>query len=107
VNVLSPCPTFNKVDTFKYYKGRLIDINKELGHDPTDIKAALDLAAHVLDADYPELEDAEPFKGKRPIGIFYKVEKETFEERIDNLKKKFAPPSGEPDWDEILSRYKP
>jgi len=107
VNVLSPCPTFNKVDTFKYYKGRLIDINKELGHDPSDMKAAIDLASHALDADNPELEDAEPFKGKRPIGIFYKTEKETFEERIAQLKSKFAPPSGEVNWDEILSQYRP
>ena len=107
VNVLSPCPTFNKIDTFKYYKGRLIDINKELGHDPTDRKAAMALAEHVLDADNPELEDAEPFKGKRPIGIFLKEEKETFEERVAKLQEKFKPASGEPDWDEILAQYRP
>ncbi len=107
VNVLSPCPTFNKIDTFKYYKGRLIDINKELGHDPTDRKAAMALAEHVLDADNPELQDAEPFKGKRPIGIFLKEEKETFEERVAKLQEKFRPEGGEPDWDEILAQYRP
>ncbi len=107
INVLSPCPTFNKIDTFKYYKGRLIDINKELGHDPSDMKAALELAAHVLDADNPELQDAEPFKGKVPIGVFYKEEKETFEERVAKLQEKFRPESGEVNWDEILAKYRP
>jgi len=107
VNVLSPCPTFNKIDTFKYYKGRLIDINQELGHDPTDKKAAIELASHALDADNPELQDAEPFKGKVPIGIFLKEDKETFEERVERLKSKYRPEGGEPDWDSILNQYRP
>lgn len=107
VNVLSPCPTFNKIDTFKYYKGRLIDINKELGHDPTDTKRGQELAAHALDADHPELENAEPYKGKRPIGIFYKVEKETFEEKVAALKEKFKPENPETVWDEIINKYRP
>ncbi len=107
VNVLSPCPTFNKIDTFKYYKGRTIDINKELGHDPSDEKKALELASHALDADKPELQDAEPFKGKVPIGIFLKVEKETFEDKVAKLKEKFMAPNGEPNWDEILDKYRP
>ena len=107
VNVLSPCPTFNKIDTFKYYKGRTIDINKELGHDPSDFKAALELASHALDHDKPELQDAEPFKGKVPIGVFLQIEKETFEDKVAKLKEKFMAPNGEPNWDEILNKYRP
>jgi len=29
VNVISPCPTFNKVDTFQYYKGKVKDTSGE------------------------------------------------------------------------------
>jgi 2-oxoglutarate ferredoxin oxidoreductase subunit beta len=42
IEALSPCPTFNKVDTFSYYKENIVDV--PLDHDPSDLGAALRLA---------------------------------------------------------------
>ena len=36
VNVFSPCVTFNKVNTYDYYKENLVDINSITGYDLTD-----------------------------------------------------------------------
>jgi len=99
VNVLSPCPTYNKIDTFNYYKGRTIDINKDLGHDPTDRAKALELARHVLD------HDNDP-NAKVMLGVFWKEEKPTFEDKVLALKQKYGA-SDNPDWDAILNRYRP
>lgn len=42
VEVFSPCPTFNKVDTFSYYKEHIVDVSAT--HDASDLGAALQLA---------------------------------------------------------------
>ena len=42
IEALSPCPTFNKVDTHVYYKDNSVDI--PLDHDPSDLGSALRLA---------------------------------------------------------------
>jgi 2-oxoglutarate ferredoxin oxidoreductase subunit beta len=43
IEAFSPCPTFNKLDTFAYYKERVVDVPPD--HDPSDLGAALRLAA--------------------------------------------------------------
>ena len=58
LQVLSPCPTFNKVDTFKAYATRVAPIPET--HDVTNLTAALHLAL---------TED------KTHLGIFYQVRK--------------------------------
>jgi len=99
VNILSPCPTYNKIDTFRYYKGRTIDINKDLGHGPSDYAKTVELASHALD------HDNDP-NAKVPLGIFLKIEKPTFEDKVLALKEKFGA-TDNPDWDKILERYRP
>lgn len=42
IEVFSPCPTFNKIDTFTYYKEQIVDVPAD--HDPSDMAAALRLA---------------------------------------------------------------
>lgn len=42
VDVFSPCPTFNTINTFKFFRERTAEIPKD--HDPTDRAAALRLA---------------------------------------------------------------
>lgn len=81
VNVISPCPTFNKVDTFQYYKGKVKDINEQ-GHDPSDYREALELAFHDLDHYYDP-------NAPVPIGVFYKAELETYEDRVQSVKKRY------------------
>jgi len=65
VNVLHPCPSWNRVQTFAWYKERIRAVGEE--HDPTDFAKAMRLA----------LSDQEVI----PVGIFYAVEEPTFEER--------------------------
>jgi 2-oxoglutarate ferredoxin oxidoreductase subunit beta len=83
VNVISPCPTFNKVDTFQYYKGKVKDIN-QMGHDPSDYRKALELAFHDLDHYYDP-------NAPVPIGVFYKVQMETYEDRMLSVKNRYKP----------------
>lgn len=81
INIISPCPTYNKVDTFKYYKDKTYEIN-EKGHNPEDYKTAIELASSDLDHYYKE--DA-----KVPIGIFYKKEEETYEDRRKKVEQRY------------------
>jgi 2-oxoglutarate ferredoxin oxidoreductase subunit beta len=46
IDVYSPCPTFNKVNTFKSYREEIAPA--PAGHDPTNKVAALDLANSAL-----------------------------------------------------------
>jgi len=55
IDVLQPCVSFNKVNTYKWYKERVYKVE---GHDPTDRHAALDLA--------------EQWGERIPIGLIYK-----------------------------------
>ncbi len=71
VDVFSPCVTFNKVQTFDYYKGRVYEVPET--HDPTDKFAALKLA-----------EEEERF----PIGILYRVERPTLDEQVAMIKQR-------------------
>ncbi len=43
IDVYSPCPTFNKVNTFKAYREETADL--PAGHDPSDKEAAMRIAA--------------------------------------------------------------
>lgn len=65
VDVYSPCVTFNKVQTYDYYKGRVVEIPDT--HDPADKFAALRLA-----------EEQEPL----PVGVLYRVEHPTLDQQV-------------------------
>jgi len=82
VNIISPCPTYNKVDTFKYYKDKTIDINEQ-GHNELDnLQKALELAMKDLEHYYNE-------SAKVPIGIFYQKEEPTYQDRVKEVKIKY------------------
>lgn len=96
VNVLSPCPTYNKVDTFEYYRPRVQDIPAD--HDTGDFLKAIGIAEHALDHQKnPE--------GKVPIGLLYQAQKPVFGEKVDALKAKYKG-TDTPDWEKILDGYK-
>ena len=63
VDILQPCVSFNKVNTFGWYKERV----KELGedHDPSDWHAAL--------------KQSDKFGDVIPIGVIWKTERPTFD----------------------------
>lgn len=70
VDILQPCPSFNKVNTFAWYKQRAKPLSSD--HDPTDQDAALKIAMQWGDS--------------IPIGVIYKNDAPTFESYFPTLK---------------------
>lgn len=62
VDILLPCVSFNKINTFAYYKKRVYELSAD--HDASDRHAAM--------------QRAEEFGERIPIGILYQVEQPTF-----------------------------
>jgi 2-oxoglutarate ferredoxin oxidoreductase subunit beta len=76
VDVLSPCVTFNRVNTYDWFRARVYKL-EETGHDPSDY-----FQAYRKALEWPTLD---PY-GKIPIGVFYKSEeKPAYEEEILKL----------------------
>ena len=65
VDVFSPCVTYNKINTFDFFRQRLYKLESS-GHDPKDIVAAWQRSLEWGD--------------KIPIGLFYTVDKPTYED---------------------------
>jgi len=70
IDILQPCVSFNRVNTFAWFRDRVYDLS-ERSHDQEDCEGAL-----ALSREYGE---------RIPIGILYKKEKPTFTDRIGNL----------------------
>jgi 2-oxoglutarate/2-oxoacid ferredoxin oxidoreductase subunit beta len=69
IDILQPCITFNRVNTFKYYRERVYHLEEE--YDPTDRTAAFDRAREW---------------GERiPTGVLYRHDRPLFEERVPVL----------------------
>ncbi len=71
IDILQPCVSFNKVNTYAWYKKRVYKL-EETGYRPDDFEEALRLARQWGD--------------RIPIGIVYREEKPTFEDKIPGLK---------------------
>lgn len=69
INVFSPCATFNKVNTFKFYR----EVTEKLpaGHDASDLARAMRMAS-----------SEDPLY----LGVFYRGDAPTFEEGIESQK---------------------
>ncbi len=65
VDVFSPCVTYNKINTFDFFRQRVYKL-ESAGHNPSDIVAAWQRALEWGD--------------KIPIGLFYSVEKPSYED---------------------------
>jgi 2-oxoglutarate ferredoxin oxidoreductase subunit beta len=87
IDVLQPCFTF--FNTYKYYNERVYEID---GHDTSDIEAARRLA----------LEWGDREEDRIPIGVFYKVEKPTFDDGMLREGMVLSGDSGVPDIGPIL-----
>jgi len=70
VDILQPCVSFNKINTYKWYKEHCYELTAD--HDPTDhpqaLRTALEFGEHI------------------PLGVIYKWEKPLFEEQFAVLK---------------------
>ncbi len=74
VDVLQPCVTFNKLNTYDFFTKRCY----KMEHDTSDFEKALELANEAPKTDYEKI----------PIGVFYKVDRPTYEDQIPHLKEK-------------------
>lgn len=71
IDVMQPCVTWNKLNTFDYFRKRIYKLQDE-GHDTSDKMGALAKACEW---------------GQRiPVGIFYKEERPTYEDGLPQLK---------------------
>jgi 2-oxoglutarate ferredoxin oxidoreductase subunit beta len=69
LDILQPCVTFNKVNTFKWYQQRVRPVSPD--HDPYDREAALKLALTWGD--------------EIPIGIIYRCDRPSYESQLPVL----------------------
>lgn len=70
VNILQPCVTFNKINTYQYYMKHTYKLSSE--YKPDDYQIALQKA----------LESAEE---KFPLGVLYQIKKPTYTEQLPQL----------------------
>ncbi|KKQ38280.1 MAG: 2-oxoacid ferredoxin oxidoreductase, subunit beta [Candidatus Roizmanbacteria bacterium GW2011_GWA2_37_7] len=70
VNILQPCVTFNKINTYQYFLKNTHKLKED--YKPNDKKMALMKSMEVLEE-------------KFPIGILYKEDKAAYHERIPQL----------------------
>jgi 2-oxoglutarate ferredoxin oxidoreductase subunit beta len=70
VEILQPCVTFNRKNTYDWYRERVYDI-QEGGHDPSDRVAAFAKALEWGD--------------RIPLGVFYQTRRPTYEEQVAGL----------------------
>lgn len=68
VDILQPCVSFNKVNTFQWYSQRVYDLE---GHDPADRAEAMRRAAE--------------FGDRIPLGVLYRSEKPTYRDKTPAL----------------------
>jgi len=73
VDVFQPCVTFNRINSYDYYRPRVYKLQEELGYDPTDQMAAF--------------QRSQEWGDRIPIGIFYQIEDRlAYEEQVPALK---------------------
>src|ERR1700694_2420545 len=66
VEVMSPCVTYNKINTYAWFKDNVDDLAASEGYAPNDKLAAFDALTR---------------EGKIPLGVIYREDRPTFEDR--------------------------
>ncbi len=84
VDILQPCVTFNKINTFAYYQKRVYRLQEE-NFDSSDKMKALSKALEWGD--------------RIPIGVFYKEDRETYENSLPQIREKSLAEQGVPNVD--------
>jgi 2-oxoglutarate ferredoxin oxidoreductase subunit beta len=66
IDVFSPCVTYNKLNTYSWFKKRLYKLESERGYDPTNVRAALERSFE--------------WDERIPAGLFYRDQQPTYED---------------------------
>ncbi len=90
IDIFQPCVTFNKINTYDFWKERVYKL-EESGHDPRDKNLAWERAQ--------ENED------KIPIGVFYREERPTYADEIPHLSTPLVKQSLEADITELMEEF--
>ena len=69
IDVYQPCVTWNKLNTYDWYRERVYELEKE-GHDPKDWQKAWEKAWEPYNTNFSKI----------PIGVIYETERETADE---------------------------
>lgn len=93
IDVFQPCVSFNKINTHEFFKERVYKLEEVEGYDKTNLEEAYKVAGQMPGALRGEGtgEGSGDSPEKIPIGIFYQVEKPTYEDTDVGLKK--GPPA--------------
>ena len=70
IDILQPCVTFNRKNTYDWYRERIYDLQED-GHDTSDRFAALRRASEWGD--------------RIPLGVFYQTRRPSYEEQLPGL----------------------
>ncbi|UCH22753.1 MAG: 2-oxoacid:ferredoxin oxidoreductase subunit beta [Deltaproteobacteria bacterium] len=74
IDILQPCVSFNRVNTFKWYSDRVYKIDVNSQYDAADRINAF--------------EKAQEWGDKIPIGVFYRIQRPTLEDQIPAIAEK-------------------
>ncbi|MFQ5662788.1 MAG: 2-oxoacid:ferredoxin oxidoreductase subunit beta [Terriglobia bacterium] len=66
IDVFSPCVTYNKLNTYPWFKKRVYKLEDEAGYDPANVRVALEKSFEWDD--------------RIPLGLFYRDEQPTYED---------------------------
>lgn len=94
LNILQPCVTFNKVNTYSFYKERIYKVEEE-NHDPKNKGKALEISARDADE-------------KIPLGVIYFSPRPTYQDKDEVLKKGplvFQTIKDPSDYSDLLDEY--
>ncbi len=97
IDAMSPCVTYNKINTYDFFRERVYDLNKE-GHDPSDLKAAFMKAL-----EWPVMQ-----RERVPLGLFYRNDAVPTYEDLEPAYRKGNPmrqPLGIQDADEVMKEF--
>ncbi|MFO7171357.1 MAG: 2-oxoacid:ferredoxin oxidoreductase subunit beta [Bacillota bacterium] len=93
VNTISPCVTFNRVNTYDFYREALVDLDEDPNYDPTDRVAAMrklmetdELVTGIVYREPESIPFEEKLPGFRPEPIVsqdWRLSREEFERFLD------------------------
>jgi len=73
IDILQPCVTFNKQNTYDFYRERIYSLDEMKDYDKSDLDEAMKKAAE---------------EEKIPVGVFYQVKKPVYESGLKQIERK-------------------
>jgi 2-oxoglutarate ferredoxin oxidoreductase subunit beta len=87
INVISPCPTYDRIRTYQWWRERLTNVDEDPAHDPGDSRRAWEIVAS---------------RDTEVVGLLYRAPRRALDERLPGFAA--APLAGEtlrPDLDRV------